>query len=97
MRDFQISNHVNNILLVINSDKVNDLSYSTIQYYKLKIINEINRLNNIIPVVPLVTQNLINNKLIVKLEGSIDTLNSLSPKESALQTLVRRLDTVHIN
>lgn len=95
MRDFQISNHVNNILLIINSDKVNDLSYATIQYYKLKIINEINRLNDIIPVVPLVTQNLINNKLIVKLEGSIDTLNSLSPKESAMQTLVRRLDIVN--
>jgi hypothetical protein len=94
MQSFQINLGVKEILNIVNSDKVSNLDRSTIQYYKIKIINEINRLNNILPSVPPKVQEEISNKLISQLEGSIDKLNSLKCEESSLKTLVRRLDSI---
>lgn len=90
----QISSRVKEILEIINSDKLNTLDFSTINFYKNRIISEISRLYNVMPVVPQCAQDEINNKLVTQLEGAIDKLNSIQPVESSLKTLVRRLDSI---
>jgi len=95
--NIQINNGIKEILCIINSDKVKSLDYATINFYKNRIINEINRLNCIMPVVPQCTQDSIKQELITQLEGAIDKLCSLNPPESSLKTLVRRLDTISCN
>lgn len=92
--NYQISNRVKEILNLINSDEIKSLDYATINFYKNKILNEINRLYCVMPEVPQCAQDEIRAKLIVQLEGAIDTLNSLNPEESTFKTLVRRLDSI---
>jgi len=92
--NFQIRYRIKEILNIINSDQLNNLDRVTINYYKNKILSEITRLYNIMPVVPQCTQDEINNKLITQLEGAIDRLNSINPQESTVKTLVRRLDSI---
>lgn len=90
----QISSRVKEILNIINSDKLGTLDYATINFYKNKILNEINRLYCTMPVIPQCAQDEINSKLIPQLEGAIDTLNSIESPMSSLKTLVRRLDSI---
>jgi len=92
--DIQISSRVKEILNIINSDKLNTLDFATVNFYKNKILNEINRLYCTMPVIPQCAQDEINNKLVPQLEGAIDKLNSINPEMTSLKTLVRRLDSI---
>lgn len=92
--NIQISSRVKEILDIINSDKINHLDYTTINFYKRVILNEINRLYCRMPDIPQNAQDEIRNKLITQLEGAIDKLNSVECPESSLKTLVRRLDSI---
>jgi hypothetical protein len=85
---YQISTNVKRIVSTINSDKVNSLDYATINYYKIRIIDELDRLFKVLPTVPEVVQKEITEKLVRQLEGSIDVLNSLNPPQSNVDTLL---------
>lgn len=95
--NFQINNGIKDILLIIGDpNKVSKLDYATVNYYKNKILNEINRLYCIMPVVSQVTQEDIRNDLISPLEGALSTLSSLNPDACNFKTLVRRLDSIRL-
>lgn len=94
--NFQISAYVKDILSKLNKpEEMSKLDYSTINFYKIKLINEMDRLYKVLPEVPQTVQDEIKDELISQLEGAYTKLSSITPcGMSSLKTLVRRLDSI---
>lgn len=84
MRPCQINTGILQMIDKVKSN--NDLKYEQLEYYKRRIIQEKNRLNDYIYMSPNVVQDQIQNELISQLDTALEIISDLISK---LQTVQR--------